>query len=820
MQVSRPQESTNRYDPSWWEGGGWGAMAECFLPAPGSPAENRRAAEGSGMTRSPSFEEVSPTKFPGLYRLTEPTGLTDGSHLPGEVPSDEEREHAKKKSKFKKKEKRTEGYAAFQEDSSADEAESPTKVKKSKGIQVFKKPSFSKKKDKEFRIKEKVKEEKPKEEKQKEKKVKERTAVADVVKLPKKDKQQKSKKKKKASVLAVPEQDWPEVEVVVGPKPGPIFGATLEEAVHRTALYDGVPLPAVCRECIDYIERNGLKCEGIYRVSGIKSKVDELKAIYDREESPNLEDYDPHTVASVLKQYLRELPESLLTRELHPKIEEACSRPLVEDRLAECKRLLAELPKFNRHLLSWLMVHMDHVVLHESDNKMNVQGISIVLHPTTQISHRLLYMFFMNVNDLFKNVNLNSAIRPLRWSNLANAPNFPESQENIKEEIRRQEFMLNRLHSDLQAGVKDSGKEERLWEVQRILTALKRKLREVKRQDCEEKIAQEIASLSKEDVSKEEMTENEEEVINILIAQEDEVLTEQEELLAMEQLLRRKMAAEKEEIERLRAEIAEIQSRQQVRSETEDYSSDSESESEDEEELQLILDDLIRQNEELEIKNNHLNQAIHEEREAIIELRVQIRLLKSQRNRQEQCQEEAAAGETTKLSPDASAVIAVAPNKLKLESAVAIDAADNRAAARSPAEISADSKVAKSPADAPLDPKPVKDVGKEASMAGIANAKDAAKDVGKDALAAEEAVKVVQPVKNVCKDDSATKNSDETQIAKDSGKGEQVKASGKNVPSAKDAGKESRSAKEVGKEEVKGNAKDLQKPSPAKETEI
>uniref|UniRef100_S4RFT5 Dinitrophenyl S-glutathione ATPase n=1 Tax=Petromyzon marinus TaxID=7757 RepID=S4RFT5_PETMA len=661
-------------------------MAECFLPAPGSPAENRRAAEGSGMTRSPSFEEVSPTKFPGLYRLTEPTGLTDGSHLPGEVPSDEEREHAKKKSKFKKKEKRTEGYAAFQEDSSADEAESPTKVKKSKGIQVFKKPSFSKKKDKEFRIKEKVKEEKPKEEKQKEKKVKERTAVADVVKLPKKDKQQKSKKKKKASVLAVPEQDWPEVEVVVGPKPGPIFGATLEEAVHRTALYDGVPLPAVCRECIDYIERNGLKCEGIYRVSGIKSKVDELKAIYDREESPNLEDYDPHTVASVLKQYLRELPESLLTRELHPKIEEACSRPLVEDRLAECKRLLAELPKFNRHLLSWLMVHMDHVVLHESDNKMNVQGISIVLHPTTQISHRLLYMFFMNVNDLFKNVNLNSAIRPLRWSNLANAPNFPESQENIKEEIRRQEFMLNRLHSDLQAGVKDSGKEERLWEVQRILTALKRKLREVKRQDCEEKIAQEIASLSKEDVSKEEMTENEEEVINILIAQEDEVLTEQEELLAMEQLLRRKMAAEKEEIERLRAEIAEIQSRQQVRSETEDYSSDSESESEDEEELQLILDDLIRQNEELEIKNNHLNQAIHEEREAIIELRVQIRLLKSQRNRQEQCQEEAAAGETTKLSP----------------------------------EISADSKVAKSPADAPLDPKPVKDVGKEASMAGIA----------------------------------------------------------------------------------------------------
>lgn len=38
-------------------------------------------------------------------------------------------------------------------------------------------------------------------------------------------------------------------------------------------------------------------------------------------------------------------------------------------------------------------------------------------------------------------------------------------------------------------------------------------------QECESKIAQEIASLSKEDVSKEEMSENEEEVLNILLAQ-------------------------------------------------------------------------------------------------------------------------------------------------------------------------------------------------------------------------------------------------------------------------------------------------------------
>lgn len=600
-------------------------MTECFLPPNSSPAEQRRGAEHQGVVpRTPSSEEISPTKFPGLYRTGEPSPPHDGHHHhhhhePPDAASDDDKEHSKKKNKFKKKEKRTEGYAAFQEDSSADEAESPSKMKRSKGIHVFKKPSFSKKKEKEFKVKEKG----PKEEKAKDKKSKDLTA-ADVVK------QWKEKKKKKKPSIA--EQEPITVET---PTIRPIFGATLSEAVRRTALYDGLQLPAVFRECIDYIESYGMKCEGIYRVSGMKSKVDELKTAYDREECPCLEEYEPYTVASLLKQYLRELPDNLLGRDLVPRFEDACGRASEAEKLHEFQRLLTEVPEGSRLLLAWLITHMDHVIAREADTKMNIQNISIVLHPTVQLSNRVLYVFFTHVRELFGDVVLKPVVHPLRWSNMATMPALPDTQESIKEEIRRQEFLLNRLHRDLQAGIKDLSKEERLWEVQRILTALKRKLREAKRQDCESKIAQEIASLSKEDVSKEEMSENEEEVLNILLAQENEILTEQEELIALEQVLRRQIATEKEEIEHLRAEIADIQSRQQGRSETEEYSSDSESESEDEEELQMILEDLQKQNEELENKNTHLNQAIHEEQEAILELRVQLRLLQSQKLQQE-----------------------------------------------------------------------------------------------------------------------------------------------------------------------------------------
>lgn len=117
----------------------------------------------------------------------------------------------------------------------------------------------------------------------------------------------------------------------------------------------------------------------------MKSKVDELKAAYDREECPCLEEYDPHTVASLLKQYLRELPENLLGRELTQRFEDACGRSAEADKVAEFQRLLAEVPFESRLILSWLITHMEHVIAREADTKMNIQNISIVLNPTVQV---------------------------------------------------------------------------------------------------------------------------------------------------------------------------------------------------------------------------------------------------------------------------------------------------------------------------------------------------------------------------------------------------------------------------------------------------
>ena len=99
----------------------------------------------------------------------------------------------------------------------------------------------------------------------------------------------------------------------------------LAVAVARNKSCDGIALPAMFRECVDYIEEFGLTCEGIYRISGVKSKVQALRDAYNKGLPVQLQEYEPSVVASLIKQFLRELPEPILTTDLMPKFELASS---------------------------------------------------------------------------------------------------------------------------------------------------------------------------------------------------------------------------------------------------------------------------------------------------------------------------------------------------------------------------------------------------------------------------------------------------------------------------------------------------------------
>jgi Rho GTPase-activating protein RGD1 len=100
---------------------------------------------------------------------------------------------------------------------------------------------------------------------------------------------------------------------------GHTFGASLDEVLSR----ENSTLPLIVAQCVIAVDQFGMTSEGIYRVSGTTSNLAKLKQLFDFE--PENIDFrtptgffgDIHAVAGILKQYLRELPEPLLTKEYY-----------------------------------------------------------------------------------------------------------------------------------------------------------------------------------------------------------------------------------------------------------------------------------------------------------------------------------------------------------------------------------------------------------------------------------------------------------------------------------------------------------------------
>jgi len=382
---------------------------------------------------------------------------------------------AKKKDKEKKREKEKETkYAHLGDDSSNDDEDGG-------------KGSSGKSKKKAFKIGLAKKEKKDKSKDAKEKDV-ENKESKEAKETKKKEKKEKPKLKLKKSKHTDSESDkngkgddtkWP-----------PIFGVPLCLAVERNRCHDGIQLPVIVRECIDFIEENGLHVEGIYRSSGVKSKIAKLRLAYSTRQKVELTSAEPPVVASLLKLFLRELPDPVLTNKLIPTFEEVSKRKVPGQRLEGLRGLLNQLPEPNLRLVQWVFVHMGHVIQREKVNKMTLQNVSIVLSPTMQISHRVLNCIFEHAKDLFSGVSLIKYVPPISGPTVP----LPESPGGIAEEMKKQESLLAELHQEISSGlVVSRAREEQLWEQQRIVTQLKRNLRIAKsRQEEEPKTAEPI----------------------------------------------------------------------------------------------------------------------------------------------------------------------------------------------------------------------------------------------------------------------------------------------------------------------------------------
>ena len=96
-----------------------------------------------------------------------------------------------------------------------------------------------------------------------------------------------------------------------------------------------------------------------------------------------------------------------------PKFEQVSANSNPQKRIEGMKQLISSMPEANRTLLTWIFVHMGHVIERERFNKMTIQNVSIVLSPTMKISHRVLYCFFENSHILFEANNFKKYVPPI-----------------------------------------------------------------------------------------------------------------------------------------------------------------------------------------------------------------------------------------------------------------------------------------------------------------------------------------------------------------------------------------------------------------------
>uniref|UniRef100_A0AAR2IZI1 Myosin IXb n=1 Tax=Pygocentrus nattereri TaxID=42514 RepID=A0AAR2IZI1_PYGNA len=159
--------------------------------------------------------------------------------------------------------------------------------------------------------------------------------------------------------------------------------STAHFGVHVSSLTSNqTPVPVVMEMMLSYVELHGLYTEGIYRKSGSACKAKELHQLLETDpKSECLNNYPIHTVTGLIKCWLRELPEPLMTFSLYNDFLYAADLPEKSERLRAIYRKVEDLPAPNYNTLERLIFHLVRVAKEEAHNRMSANSLAIVFAP-------------------------------------------------------------------------------------------------------------------------------------------------------------------------------------------------------------------------------------------------------------------------------------------------------------------------------------------------------------------------------------------------------------------------------------------------------
>uniref|UniRef100_A0A0A9W8R3 Rho GTPase-activating protein 17 n=1 Tax=Lygus hesperus TaxID=30085 RepID=A0A0A9W8R3_LYGHE len=173
------------------------------------------------------------------------------------------------------------------------------------------------------------------------------------------------------TAIAILDEIIPEMTHISESAMKPVFGKPLEEHLRVTGRKIAYPIEL----CVCGLLELGIAEEGLFRVAPGASKLRRMKMSLDAnylQFETALQYRDPHVFAGVLKSYLRELPEPILTHKLYDQWMAAArvmSGGNQEDGLNALWNVLHNLPQANFDNLQYLVKFLSSLASNKHSNK-------------------------------------------------------------------------------------------------------------------------------------------------------------------------------------------------------------------------------------------------------------------------------------------------------------------------------------------------------------------------------------------------------------------------------------------------------------------
>lgn len=159
------------------------------------------------------------------------------------------------------------------------------------------------------------------------------------------------------------------------PLPTQQFGVSLQYIRERNR---GATIPPVVSQTVTYLKEKGLRTEGIFRRSARVQLIKDVQKLYNLGKPVDFDQYaDVHVPAVILKTFLRELPEPLLTFRVYSQVQDILS---VESslRVSRCKQIVESLPEHHFIVTKFLLCFLHTVSQASIENKMSPSNLACV----------------------------------------------------------------------------------------------------------------------------------------------------------------------------------------------------------------------------------------------------------------------------------------------------------------------------------------------------------------------------------------------------------------------------------------------------------